>query len=252
VTIELYHTSFSTCSQKVRLVLAEKQLSYQSRIVDMQAREHVSKEYLRINPNGVVPTLIHDGQVIGDSSVICEYLDEVFPNPALSLKTAHGRAQMRMWMRYLEEVPTAAVRVPSFNLHFRHAVRPDNREEFAQLTEKLPLRKHFYREMGSQGFADSKMQESIEKLRACFERVERALDQRAWLMGQFSLADVLLIPSAIRMLDLGLATLWNDLPNVGRWLERVQARPSFPVAYFAGSRLSVCSGGASHFRAPQT
>ena len=80
--------------------------------------DQLSPEYLAINPNGVVPSLVHDGEVVIDSSCILEYLDEVFPDPAMSPATPVGRAQMRAWLRYFEEVPTTAVRVPSFERVF--------------------------------------------------------------------------------------------------------------------------------------
>ena len=70
--LQLYHYDTSTCSQKVRLVLAEKRLPFESRIVNLRRNENLAPDYLALNPNGVVPTLIHDGQVICDSSVICE------------------------------------------------------------------------------------------------------------------------------------------------------------------------------------
>ena len=77
--LELYNTPHSTCSQKVRICLAEKNLEWTDRHVNLATKEHLAPAYLKINPNGVVPTLIHDGAVITDSSVICEYIDEVFP-----------------------------------------------------------------------------------------------------------------------------------------------------------------------------
>ena len=78
--LELYHANHSTCSQKVRLCIAEKGLDFEGHLLDLGAKEQLDPEYLKLNPNGVVPTLVHDEVVITDSSVICEYLDEVFPN----------------------------------------------------------------------------------------------------------------------------------------------------------------------------
>jgi glutathione S-transferase len=99
----LYHTLFSTCSQKVRFALAKKGLSFESRIVDLSKGEHLEDWYLAINPNGVVPSLVHAGSAITDSSVICEYLDEVFPDPPLSPRDPVCKAAMRAWMRYFEK-----------------------------------------------------------------------------------------------------------------------------------------------------
>jgi glutathione S-transferase len=113
MALVLYHNPISTCSQKVRLALAEKRLSFESHVINFDRQEHLSEWYLRLNPNGVVPTPVHDERPIVDSSVICEYLDEVFPDPALAPAGAFERAQMRAWMRYFEEVPTVAIRIPS-------------------------------------------------------------------------------------------------------------------------------------------
>ena len=118
MTIELYHTAHSTCSQKVRLTLAEKGLvrgkDWIEHEIDLGKFQQLEPEYLKLNPNGVVPTFVHDGNVLIESSAILEYLDEVFPNPPMMPPDAVGRAKARAWMRYVDEVPTVAVRVPSF------------------------------------------------------------------------------------------------------------------------------------------
>src|SRR5262245_37532146 len=89
----LYHSPYSTCSQKVRLVLAEKGIDFTSREISFARDEQRSPEYLKINPNGVVPTLVHDGEPMTDSSCIMEYLDEVAPDPPLSPPSALGRGR---------------------------------------------------------------------------------------------------------------------------------------------------------------
>ena len=119
--IELLNNPISTCSQKVRLCLHEKQLEFVNTTLDFRKKEHLSPSYLKLNPNGVVPTLLHDGRPVVDSSVIIEYLEDVFPENPLSPADPYDRARMRAWMRYIEEVPTTAIRVPSFNKAFvRH------------------------------------------------------------------------------------------------------------------------------------
>ena len=86
----------------VRLCLAEKGLAYEGHVVDMAAMEHHSPEYLRINPLGVIPTLIHDGRPLHESGTICEYLDETFPAPPLRPDTPYERAEMRNWIRHID------------------------------------------------------------------------------------------------------------------------------------------------------
>ncbi len=79
----LHHGWRSSASRRVRLCLEEKGLSYEGHVVDMAKMEHHSPEYLKINPLGVIPTLIHDGRPLHESGTICEYLDETFPDPPL-------------------------------------------------------------------------------------------------------------------------------------------------------------------------
>lgn len=95
--LELYHAHISTCSQKVRLCLAEKGLTWESRAVNLLTGEHLRPEYLALNPNGVVPTLVDNGRTIIDSSVICEYLEETHPGSGSPLMpdSAYGRAAIR-------------------------------------------------------------------------------------------------------------------------------------------------------------
>src|SRR5947199_8671943 len=106
----LYNAPPSTCSQRVRFVLNTKGLAFAEKKLDLLAGDQLKPEYLMLNPNGVVPTLDHDGNIIIDSSVIIEYLDEIAPGPAsLSPRDPVGRARMRALMRFIDEMPAAAV-----------------------------------------------------------------------------------------------------------------------------------------------
>ena len=113
----LYNGPSSTCSQKVRLALWEKALPFTDRRMSLRDNEHLTDWYLKLNPNGVVPTLVHGDAVVTDSSVINEYLEEVFPDKPLIPQKPAERARMRAWRQYIDEVPTTAIRVPSFNAY---------------------------------------------------------------------------------------------------------------------------------------
>jgi len=238
--LELYNFPMSTCSQKVRIVLAEKGLEWQDhRIV---SGDHLKPEYLALNPNGVVPTLVHDGVPIIDSAVICEYLDEVFPQNSSTPPEAIGRARMRAWLRYIEEVPTPAIRYPSFNRVLVRNLQKMSREEFDRLADKRPLRKHFYYRMGQTGFTKEYIDAAFEDLRNACGRMENALGETGgpWIMGeQFTLVDVCLVPTIDRLDDLGYADMWQgSLPRVTEWWARIRQRPSYKTSFYKGARFS--------------
>lgn len=236
--LELYHSPISTCSQKVRLALAEKGLPWSGHPIRFNQGEHLSDWYLKLNPNGVVPTLVHDGAVITDSSVINEYLEDVYPEPALRPRAPVPLAHMRAWRQYIDEVPTVAIRAPSFNAFFVPIWSKLTDEEFLAYSERLPLRKHFYRRMGRGGFSAADIAASLEQLDQALLRMEAALERGPWLNGDdFTLADISMLPTVVRMEDLGLSHLWAARTGVTGWYRRVRDRPSFAQAYMPGSRV---------------
>ncbi len=241
--IELYHAHISTCSQKVRLCLAEKSLAWTDHPLEFSRAEHLTPAYLALNPNGVVPTLVHDGHPVIDSSVICEYLEEIAPGNGTRLMpaTPYGRAKVRAWLRYIEEVPTAAIRIPSFNGLFLSGWRQISDEARAFYIEATPLRKGHYRRFGTEGFSKDQVDESTERLRQTVERIDAAVAKGSrWLAGdEISLADLCVLPTIVRMSDIRFERLWKDLPNFQRWYDRMRARPSFEKAFYPASRVSL-------------
>lgn len=237
---QLYNHEYSTCSQKVRLVLAEKQIEWEDIRISFAKGEHIAPAYLKINPNGVVPTLIHHGETVIDSSVIMEYLDDVVPNPPMSPSTALGRARLRTWLRYFEEVATPAVRYPSFNQTFLRHYQAMQKDDFDAAAQARPLRKRFLQKMGQDGFSDQDLLVAYENIEQTAARMDRALAGQEWLIegDHPSIADCCVAPLLDRMEDLGHAYLWADKPNVQAWLSRFRNRPSWPIAFYPGSRLS--------------
>jgi glutathione S-transferase len=235
--LTLYTYPQSTCSQKVRLALAEKGLTFEARHVALDRGEQVSDWYLALNPNAVVPTLVDDGTPILDSTVITEYLEDVFPTVPLRPAEPKARAHMRSWRAFIDEVPTPAIRPPSFNAFIVQGYAHMDEDEFAAAAERRPLRKHFYQRMTRQGFDAEAIREAEEKLRQTLLRMNAALADGPFVCGKmFTLADVSLTPTIVRMEDLGMARMWDDLPRVADWYARSQARASFAMAYAPPSR----------------
>lgn len=256
MTIELYHTAHSTCSQKVRLAFAEKGKPERGKDwveheVDLGQFQQLTPEYLKLNPNGVVPTFVHDGKVMIESSAILEYLEEVFPDPPLAPADPVGRAHMRAWMRYIDEVPTVAVRVPSFaNLFAPMRFTKTSDEDFAKHADRLPLRKQFYQRMTQKGFGQKEMEYAEGQIRQTCERIEKAIKGHGgpWIMGkQYTLVDAQVTPLIDRMEDMGYEYLWEkDLPVATTWWQAIKARPSYKATFYPGARMS--ERYAKHFR----
>jgi glutathione S-transferase len=238
----LYNAPQSTCSQRVRFTLHEKGLAFTELKLDLFAGDQLRPEYLKINPNGVVPSLVHDGRVIIDSVVIIEYLNEVFPEPSpLAPRAAADRAAMRSLIRYIDEVPTPAVRVPSYNLAFLRHFRGMSEADSLALAESKPLRKEFLLSMGRTGFPEPEMNKALARLRQAIGRMSEVLRTSGgpWLMGRdLTLADIALMPVLVRMADLGLGYFWQQLAEVDRWLAAFRERPSFSKAFYFGSLLT--------------
>ncbi len=242
MSFTLYNAPQSTCSQRVRFVLNAKKLPFDEVKLDLLAGDQLKPEYLALNPNGVVPTLEHDGDIVIDSSVIIEYLDEIAPSPQnFTPRDPVKRAGMRSLMRFIDEMPAAAVRVPTFNLAFLPRFAAMSEQEFLAFAESKPLRKEFMLAMGRSGFPQKDMDAALQRLRRSYERMdaEIAASGGPWLLGaEISLADIAVMPAIVRMADLGRDANWRDLPRVQRWYDAIRAEPAFAPTYYPGSLLT--------------
>jgi len=226
----------------VRFVLNAKGLPFAEHKLDLLAGDQLKPEYLALNPNGVVPTLDHDGSVVTDSSVIIEYLDEVAPEAArFTPRDPVRRAAMRSLMRFIDEMPAAAVRVPTFNLAFLPRFAAMSEEEFLAFADSKPLRKEFMLAMGRKGFPEQEMNAALERMRRTYERMdaEIAATGGPWLMGKhITLADVAVMPALVRMADLNLHAMWKEMPRIVRWYDEIRAHAAFKPTYYFGSLLT--------------
>ena len=240
MAFKLYNAPQSTCSQRVRFVLNAKALPFEEVKLNLLEGDQLKPEYLKLNPNGVVPTLDHDGEIVTDSTVITEYLDEVAPAQSFTPENAVARARMRALMHFIDEMPAAAVRVPTFNLAFLPKFQAMSRDDFVAMAESKPLRREFMMTMGQSGFPKVEMDAALARLRRSYERMEAEIEKSGgpWLLGRdISLADVAVMPALVRMHDLGLPD-WEDLRHVDTWFDKIRAEPAFGPTYYHGSLLS--------------
>lgn len=229
--LKLYYYSASTCSQKVLLTLHHKGIPFEKIHVNLPQDEHLTPEYIALNPNGVVPTITQGGVPIVDSSVIMEYLDETVTVNPLMGDTAIDRAHVRAWLRFIEEVPTVAVRIPSFKQVLLKRMAHLDEDAKQKKADKRTIRRGFYHSM-KDGISDEREREALSRLRLTFERMEKALAQHRWLVGdEPTLADFAIIPTFDRLEDLGHKGLWEQSALVSRWWENARALEAYKKTY---------------------
>jgi glutathione S-transferase len=232
--LELYHNDMSTCAQKVRLTLAEKELTWESRHLDLRAGDQQKPEYLKLNPRGVVPTIVDKGKVVRESTVIMEYLDDEYPNPSLRPSDSHARAQMRLWTKRLDEghhdVATATL---SMGTAFRFQYLEKGQEQCDALINRIPdpIRRERRRDIIYNGVEAREFKTAVRMWEALLTDMEKTLDRNRWLADDnYSLADAAYTPYLTRLDHLNLLDWIAKRPRVGNWYERIRARPSYDSA----------------------
>lgn len=229
--MELYHSNMSVCSQKVRLVLREKQLNPVEHPLNLRAGEATRPEYLKLNPNGVVPTLLDRGAVIIESTVICEYLEDTYPDPPLRPRDTVQRASMRVWTQRIDTGLHQACGITSFAIAFRHQLLsqpPEDVEKYIA-SKPIPEMRENIRQTLKLGVQAPQVAGALKTYDHILTLMARQLEQTAWLAGdQYSLADTALLPYVCRLQDLAMSWIWSgDRAAIAAWLERCKARSNY-------------------------
>jgi glutathione S-transferase len=234
--ITLHHGWRSSASRRVRLCLEEKGLDYESHVVDIAKMEHHLPDYLKINPLGVIPTLIHDGRPLHESGTICEYLDETYPDPPLRPDTPYERAQMRNWVRHIDGLIGNLI-VFNWRHHLQKIASQWSDEELAEKLKKVPSRERqeAWLRVARKPYTEQERDAARGKLVTLLDRMEDALMPTGSLVGQaFSIADIAAAPF-VKRIDEEIAP--DEMTakrhrRVSEWWTELQARPAFVRANF--------------------
>jgi glutathione S-transferase len=233
----LYQGSTSVCSVKVRLALEEKGLPFEGEILDLQRGDQHRPDYAKLNPNEVVPTLVHDGKVLIESTLIIEYLDEAFPNPPLMPADPALRHQARLFMKKIDDYLHAACSTITFATANRKVLIQKSAEELAAHLAKIPNPDYRERQRLSiaQGLAAPHVAQALKNYDKYIGEMEEALGKHPYLAGaQYTLADAAATPYIFRAEAIGLDGLWRGRrPKVTEWYQRVRGRTSFEQAVIA-------------------
>jgi glutathione S-transferase len=231
----LYHGWKSSASRRVRLCLAEKGLKYESHIIDLAKGEHHSPEYLARNPNGVIPLLIlDDGRPLYESSTINEYLDETWPEPSLRPADPYLRAEMRNWVRHVDE------RIGNLIVfNWKHGIAKIASKlsdaELAERIRKVPSkeRQEAWMRAARKPYTKEEEDEARRKLVVMLDKMEASIGKNGWMVGErYSLADIGIVPF-VKRIDEEIApdeVSKKKHPKVFDWWQAVQSRPAFVEA----------------------
>ena len=194
--IKLYDFKSSPNCQRVRVVLAEKNLPYETVQVDLRAHAHKTPEFLKLNPNGKVPVITDGDTVLYESCIINEYLDEKYPTPPLMPHDPAKKAKARILTDY----------------GLTHLEGPYQKLRMEMMKDEKEQNKDV-------------IAAAQAELKRLMQRLENEIGDQCYLIGDFSLADAALIPRFIRLEGFGVLPD-KALPQLGRYIDGMKDRAS--------------------------
>ena len=228
--LKLYHGVQSVCSIKVRIGLAEMSLDYEDIELNLQRGDQFDPDYMALNPAAVVPTLVDDGLVVVESSLILESLDRVYNDARLMPEGRAAGVAVRHWLLRCIAVH-AAINTLSFSTVMRkRQLAAKSMEEIEVSLEKMPdpILRAKRLDLFANSLGSIYVDQALSQMRATLTDMEKALKSDNWVSGEsFGLADIALISYIDRLERLGFESLLNATPNVLTWLARMQDRDSY-------------------------
>jgi len=227
--IILYDFHGSPCARRVRIVMLEKGLKWEPRLVDLTKMEQKRPEYLKLNPNGLVPTLVHGDRVIYESNVITEYLDAVFPEPRLYPADPWSCAKAKMWQAF--ELAMAKEYRPLMYLRVIGPLdrqRPKNEvmDDVRRSTDDPAHIDWVSRVYDGTVIDENEAKHLASQLYRRIDHIEGSLSGDFLLGDQFSIADISVYPRVAMYQLVGLQIEAAKYPRTVRWMSSIASRPS--------------------------
>lgn len=232
----LYDAANSPCGRRVRMVMLEKGLPFEIRWMNLALMDQKQPWYLKLNPNGLVPTLVHGERVIYESGVINQYIESQAPEPALMPPDPYEVAQVQMWMAF--ELDWAKPFRDAIYETFAKDRLKANVENVESLTAEIAKRgaNPIYSEIAARVLTQPRNDEMVhEKHAILFERMDwmenKLSDGRKWLVGnRFSLADIALGPRTDMFDKIDVPDFYDRYPRIRAFMDRLKARPSWEAS----------------------
>jgi glutathione S-transferase len=237
MALDLYHWEPTVNSGELLIALNEKGIAFTSRYVDVLAFEQHSPRFLALNPRGEVPVLVHDGDVLTETTLILEYLDAAFPGVPLVPETPAERYRMRVWTKLANDSFAPALTLLGWHVRMARQLRGFDRSAILDGLARLPLdRQVVWRTALDDSYTEDQLTRARQFLEVAVRRLEEALATNEWLAGaRYSLADIAIFPLAHALQSLlpDVAALASR-PHIARWLSRMQERPAVRSALAMG------------------
>ncbi|AKI00722.1 glutathione S-transferase [Hoeflea sp. IMCC20628] len=237
MTIEILGGPGSTCCCKVHLTALEKGQEVRETEVNVWKHENLSEDYFKLNRDGMIPTVLHEGMVFVESSVIMRYLDRRFPEPSLTPNNPVEAMRMDLLMKDLDDKYHDAIAFLSFSEIARDANGDLNDVGKARLNSfdgiPEPIRREQRKRSVLLGLSSDEGRRACGFLETMVKDIGAALEHGPFLAGsKYSLADAALLPYVHRLWILGCEGLWtNEYPQVSIWYETMKARPAFDKVF---------------------
>jgi len=241
--LTLYSFGPGANSLKPMATLYEKELEFKQHFIDPAKFEQHSDWFKAINPRGQVPALGHDGRIITESTVICEYLEDVFPdqNP-LRPADPYYRAQMRVWTKWVDEYFCWCVSTIGWHFGIRPIAQKMSDAEFEEHLKNVPIHEQKVKwRHARNGFPQEMLDEEFRKVRVSVQRLEETLSKQDYLVETgFSLADIcnFAIANGLQREGGFFSDYVNmkDSPALIAWIERVKSRPGIEKMFAEAKR----------------
>jgi glutathione S-transferase len=242
MTLKYYHAEPVANSLKSLATLHEKGLAFESVYVDLHRFEQHSEWFVALNPEGQVPVLDHDGVIITHTTVINEYLEDVFPDKPLRPREPVAAARMRYWNKFVDEHVMNHVSMHGWHRLVGVIARKVDNGEFEKLMERVPLPDQRKKWMTARsGFSDADLANATNKIIYAVDKVEQQLSRTPWLGGSdYTLADI----NFYSMCGMMVERMFPELeiarrcPHLVQWREKVTARPGMARALAGEDRTA--------------
>jgi glutathione S-transferase len=222
--LHIYHAGISNCSMRVRITAEEKNLDWDSHIINLRKQENLEDWYLKINPKGLVPAIIDDGVIVTESNDIMLYLEEKYPKPRLLPEDPQEAEEVKRWVNLASEVHLRTIKTYVYGSIGGASKKKSDMERYRQIQPDKELVE--FHEKSLEGLPEGEVKRAAEQIHQIFAEIDEELKNQKWIVGKnVSLADIAWIPQFAILEILGFS--FSKYKNVQKWAKEFQKRLSY-------------------------